>query len=218
MLYQIIAIIIPLATTPYLARVLGPYNEGIISYTNSILAYFLLFAALGTSFYGRREIARFRDDKIILSKSFWEIELLSIISSCICLIIWVIFVSFQKGELTIFFWILSVQIVAIVFDISWLYAGLERFDRISITNTSVKVFSTILIFLCVKNSTDLWKYFLIYGLGVLGGNLAMWIFLPKTVTFQRIEIKKLKTHFSQTLIYFLPTIATTIYTPVTSTI
>ena len=39
--YQILAIILPIITTPYLARVLGSNGTGIYSYTISIVTYFI---------------------------------------------------------------------------------------------------------------------------------------------------------------------------------
>ena len=53
-----------------------PDGTGIQSYTNSVVQYFAIAAALGTASYGQREIARSRDDKEALGRLFWEIELL----------------------------------------------------------------------------------------------------------------------------------------------
>ena len=58
-IYQILIIIIPFITTPYLSRVLLDVegtgsNIGIFSYTNSLVNFFIIFAALGTSAYGIR--------------------------------------------------------------------------------------------------------------------------------------------------------------------
>lgn len=62
-LYQILSVITPLITAPYISRVIGPSGIGAYSYTSSIQLYFSLFAALGTAEYGMREIARVRMDK-----------------------------------------------------------------------------------------------------------------------------------------------------------
>ena len=40
--YQIIAIILPIITTPYLSRILGAENIGTYAYTISISAYFII--------------------------------------------------------------------------------------------------------------------------------------------------------------------------------
>ena len=66
--YEILAVITPFITAPYVSRVLGADGIGIYSYTSSIMTYFTLFAALGTATYGAREIAQHRDNKIETSK------------------------------------------------------------------------------------------------------------------------------------------------------
>ena len=76
-IYQVLSLITPLITAPYISRVLGSSGVGIYSYTNSIVTYFTLFAALGTASYGQREIAMHRNDSKASSKLFWEIEFLS---------------------------------------------------------------------------------------------------------------------------------------------
>ena len=58
--YQVLVLILPLITTPYVSRVLGPEGVGINAYTNSIAQYFILLASLGISLYGNREIAYVR--------------------------------------------------------------------------------------------------------------------------------------------------------------
>ena len=52
MLYQILVLITPIITTPYLSRVLGAQGIGIFSYAQSIAAYFILFGTVGSSLYG----------------------------------------------------------------------------------------------------------------------------------------------------------------------
>ena len=52
--YQILVMIVPLITTPYLSRVLGAESIGIYSYTLSITTYFILFGSLGVAMYGQR--------------------------------------------------------------------------------------------------------------------------------------------------------------------
>lgn len=48
-LYQILSVITPLITAPYISRVIGADGIGAYSYTSSIQMYFSLFAALGTA-------------------------------------------------------------------------------------------------------------------------------------------------------------------------
>ena len=54
MVYQVLILVLPLVTTPYLSRVLGAEGIGIYGYTYSIVTYFLLFGSLGVAMYGQR--------------------------------------------------------------------------------------------------------------------------------------------------------------------
>ena len=69
LLNQMLGIIVPLITTPYLARILGAEQLGVFSYANSICYYFTLFGMLGVSNYGSREIAKVRDNYDQLSRT-----------------------------------------------------------------------------------------------------------------------------------------------------
>ena len=50
-IYQILILILPLITAPYVSRVIGSEGNGIYSYTYSVVQYFVLFAMLGLSNY-----------------------------------------------------------------------------------------------------------------------------------------------------------------------
>ena len=50
-LYEILAIIAPLITAPYVSRVFGADGVGIYSYTSAITAYFTMFSAMGIKSY-----------------------------------------------------------------------------------------------------------------------------------------------------------------------
>ena len=93
--YQVLIIILPFITTPYFSRVLGAGPIGIYSYTQSYQTYFSMFAALGTMSYGTREIARFRDDVTKRSVLFWEIELMTVVTSAICMAVWIGWILFN---------------------------------------------------------------------------------------------------------------------------
>ena len=209
--YQILTLITPLITAPYVSRIFGPSGIGIQSYTNSIVMYFTLFAALGTVTYGQREIAMHRDNKKETSKLFWEIECLSIMTTCICLLIWFTFVFLYK-EYRPYFLVQTMTIVAVMFDISWFFGGFEQFKFIVIRNTIVKILGIGCLFIFIKEKSDLLLYIGLLAATGLLGNISMWTYLPRFLV--KIDFKKLKVmrHFKETLVYFIPTIASSIYT------
>lgn len=211
LMYQILIMIIPLITTPYLSRVLGAENIGIYSYTLSITTYFILFGSLGVAMYGQREIAYNQDNKFERSKIFKEIFSLRLITLSISLLFF--YITFcNKGEYHVYYAIFMLEIIANIFDISWFFQGLEEFKKTVMRNVIVKLISVICIFLFVKTSYDLNKYILIYVLSTLLGNLSLWIYIPKYI--EKVEIKNLNVfrHFKPTISLFIPQIAIQIYT------
>ena len=210
-LYQILIIILPLITAPYIARVLGPDQSGVYDYTNSIMTYFAMFAALGTASYGVREIARVRDDAAMRSKLFWEIELMTVMTSTVCIIAWFIFIAITPHYKVIYL-VLTMGLLSTMFDISWFFAGMEQFKYTVTKNAACKLIGVILMFLFVKKEEDLLLYIIIMISSTMIGNLSMWLYVPRFV--EKVDFRTLtfRKHFHETLIYFVPTVATSIYT------
>ena len=210
-LYQILIIILPLITAPYIARVLGPDQSGVYDYTNSIMTYFAMFAALGTASYGVREIARVRDDAAMRSKLFWEIELMTVMTSTVCIIAWFIFIAITP-QYKVIYLVLTMGLLSTMFDISWFFAGMEQFKYTVTKNAACKLIGVILMFLFVKKEEDLLLYIIIMISATMIGNLSMWLYVPRFV--EKVDFRTLtfRKHFHETLIYFVPTVATSIYT------
>lgn len=211
LIYNLLTLLLPLLTTPYLSRVLGVENIGIYGFTNSIVTYFVLFGCLGTTLYGQREIAYVQDDKEKQSKVFYEIFFVKLISMFISILLYG-FSFCLDGTLSLYYQILLIYLVANVFDISWYLQGIEEFDKTVIRNLIVKVLSIILIFVLVKKTDDLWIYFTIFAGSELLGNITMWIYVPKYLNkpnFKKINLKK---HLKPILMLFIPQIAIKVYT------
>ena len=216
-LYEILVLITPFITTPYISRVLGADGVGIYSYTSSIMTYFTLFAALGTVSYGAREIAQHRDNKQQSSKLFWEIELMTVATTSICLIVWVGVIIFSQQYRPYFIALIPV-LLGTLFDISWYFTGQEKIKNIVLCNSVFKIAGIVLLFALVKRREDLILYIVINSIVTFLGHLSMWIYLPKMITKVDMRTLTFKKHFKETLVYFVPTIATSIYTVLDKTL
>ena len=108
--------------------------------------------------------------------------------------------------------ILIVQLIANLFDISWLFQGIEEFDKTVVRNLIVKLLSLVLIFVIIKTPEDLWKYFAIYVGAELIGNITLWFYLPKYLDKVNVTEFELKKHVKPAIALFLPQIAIQIYT------
>lgn len=210
---QILVLLVPLITTPYLARVLHETGNGQISYAASIISYFTLFSSLGFDTYGQRKVAAHQDDKDLKSKVFWEITLLKCVSTAIALVVFVaVFFSVGFGErYNTLILILSVQIIAIPFDIQFLFRGDEDFRIIAIRSIIIKLVGLVCIFLFVKEESDTWVYALCLSVSTLGANLTMWPAAVRRIKFANYGKICLKPHLKPAILIFLPILATTIY-------
>lgn len=208
--YQILTLILPLITTPYVSRVLGAEGIGIYSYTYSIVSYFILFGGLGIALYGKREIAYAGENKQKRKKVFWELVIFRLITLAVAIIIYYIF--FIKSDIYgIYYKIWLIELIATAFDISWFFQGMEEFKRTVTRNIAVRLISVTLIFVLVKNPNDLQKYLMIYAVADLIGNLSLWLYLPKY--FKGIKVKNINIfrHSSAIVLLFIPQIADQIY-------
>ena len=62
-LLNISNIAFPIITIPYVSRILGVDQIGEFSFVTTLVEYFVLFAALGKTLFGSREIAKLKDNK-----------------------------------------------------------------------------------------------------------------------------------------------------------
>lgn len=210
LVYQVLTLILPLITTPYLSRVLGADKIGIYSYTYSILSYFLLFGALGVALYGQREIAYVNEDKQKRKKIFWEIVICRFVTMAIAIIIY--YIAFMKnGIYSIFYRIWSLELFATAIDISWFFQGIEDFKKTVTRNVLVRIISVALIFILVKTPADLIKYITIYAIADFVGNLSLWLYLPKYFKGIKIEHINAFGHLPAIVLLFIPQIANQIY-------
>lgn len=208
---QIVSLLVPLATTPYLARILHEEGTGKISFSNSIITWFILIANLGFVVYGQRLISANRDDEYKKSKCFWEIVFLKTIFSLVSILLLFFVINFFSDVYKKLIIILGIQIFACIFDITFYFQGVENFRIIAIRTTIIKLLGLVGVFLFVKNENDLWKYCLILSGSSLFANLSMWpsiIKKIKHVSFKELSFKK---HIIPSFFLFLPTLAASIY-------
>ena len=211
LLHQILNLIVPMITTPYVSRVLGADGIGKYSYASSIMTYFTMFASLGTLNYGMREIARCRDDKPDMSSVFWGIELMTVCTTLVTLVAWFMLICLATDYKTVFFALTPLLLAAGV-DISWLYTGLEKIHYTVTVNFVCKIAGIISVFTFVKSRDDLLQYVLIMSAVTCIGNMSMWFYLPSIVTKPKLREVKIGRHFRQTLKYFITSVAISIYT------
>lgn len=211
-LYQALILIIPLILAPYLTRTLQETALGVYSYTNSIAYYFVMLSMLGISRHGQRVIAQNLSNEIALRKTFWSLFFVHILVSVFFTCTYLIYIGVCVNANKVISLIQTFYVLSALFDITWLFYGLENFKSVVIKNAFVKIVECGLIFLFVKNPEDLWKYTLICTGGICLGQLVMIpqaIKLVKPIKFSR---KDMLCHVKPLLVLSISVIAVSLYT------
>ena len=208
--YQVLAIIVPLITSAYVSRVLRPEGVGANAFTNSIIQYFILFASMGIGYYGNRQIAYVRDNRPKMAKTFWEIQIVKTIMTLVSIIAFEIFLIFYTRQFD-YMVAQSLNLIAVAFDISWFYEGVENFKVTVLKNSLVKIVSMIAIFVFIKGPYDVTLYIVVLALSTLLGNLTLWPDIYRDLP--RVKIRSLNPwiHFLPMVELFIPQIATQVY-------
>ncbi|UMU17253.1 oligosaccharide flippase family protein [Lactococcus lactis] len=211
LLYQLLMVILPLITAPYISRTIGAEGIGINAFTATIAQYFVIVAVLGTATYGNREIAYHQNDKEARSQIFWGITFVSWISATIALVSYIIVITFLKSYHTIYL-LQGLLILTSLFDISWYFMGRENFRVIVFRNFLIKIITLICILIFIKTPLDLTKYVAISTIGGFLGSLSLWPYLRKEIFKPKFKALNLSVHFKYTLALFLPQIMMQVYT------
>ena len=211
-LYQVVAIVTPIITAPYLARTIGAEGNGVYNYTLTYANFFFLFAMLGVNNYGTRMIAQVKNDKQTLSKTFWEIYTLQLILSVIFTGLYVVFCfCVFRAEERFLSLLQGLVVLASATDINWFAFGIEEFKYTTIRNLVIKILTLISIFVFVKEKADTWVYILIVECGVIMGLLVLWPLVNQKTDFYKPCIRSTIKHIRPNLLLFIPILATSIF-------
>ena len=205
--YQILTIILPIITVPYVTRIFTSEALGNYVFYNSIVSYFSLFAMLGIGVYGTKQIAAASD----VSSTFWNIYVIQLIASILAISVYVIAVFSIPQMGGIIPLIVGITLFAKMIDISWLFSGKEDFKKITIRNIVVRLIGVISIFTFVKSSDDLYLYVFLIVIFDFLGQFVMWVPAKKFIKRPSFNAKVIKKNLHPIVLLFLPQVAISLY-------
>lgn len=207
------SLIFPLITIPYASRVLDTSGMGAVSFAQSIIAYFSLFALLGVSMYGVRVCAQARDDREELSSVVEELLVILSVSTTIVFIIYLIIIyciprfSSDKPLFLIF----GIAIWLASFGVEWFYQAIEQYGYITIRSIVVKLIGLVLMFLFVHSAVDYRVYGAITVFTGYGANILNVIRLRTFITFRSVKKLNIKRHFKSMISFMISNISSGLY-------
>lgn len=199
-------------TFPYVSRVLGVEKIGLVNFVDNTVNYFLLFATMGVSLLGVREIAAVKDNIEERSKVYTNILGINLLFTAFTLVVYLLCVSFipklhQYEEL---FYIGSAKIIFTAFLIEWFFTGIENFRYITLRTIIIKTIYVILVFILI-NETDDYRLYFILTVGVITINaLINQSYIRKFVHYRWKQLQ-FKTYFKQNIVLGIYALMTSMY-------
>ena len=187
-------LLFPLITYPLIFRTLGAECYGKFQFSNSVVSYFVLLAALGVSSYAIREGSKYKNDKKKMTQFVSEIFSINLISCCFSLILLFLSLFFvaKFHDYKLIISILSINVITNTLGVEWLLITYEEFKYITFLN-------------------DLLIYTAITVLSTGGANILNFLKMKKTLNIHFVFSKALKKHLAPILILFFSTLFQQIY-------
>ena len=205
-------VIFPLITFPYVSRVLHVENIGIYNFCQSVISYFSLLAALGISTYAIREGARYRDNEEKMSLFASEVFSINFISTAFSYLILVVCILLipRFNQYSSIMVALSISIMFTLIGSEWIFQIYEDYKYITIRGILFQFISLILMFVLVRNSSDLFAYVWITVISCSGANILNAVSRRKYCKIRLTINAKILTHLAPILVLFATSVATTI--------
>lgn len=179
---------------PHVSRCLGVELMGKTSFATNVVAYFSLFALLGASVVGAREVAICRDDfkkrSAVYSSVMSVILVLSMISLVAMTVSVFIIPKFYDSRLLLL--IGSFSLIFTSLQIEWLYQGIQKFEYIAKRSILVKAIYCISIFLFVRDQNDYLIYYSLTVFSVVLNGIINLLYSRRYVkfSFRDVQLKK----------------------------
>ncbi len=213
-LYRFINIAFPLVVSIYVSRVLLVESIGEVSYAQNIASYFVSLAILGLPNYGTKIIAKIKENKEELNKSFSELFICNFITTAVSTLFYISLIAIAFRAENINLYIASGLLIVFNFlNIDWLYQGVEDYQYIALRNIVIKILALSLLFVFVRSSNDFIIYAYISSAST-GCNYILNVLHSRkyvSFTFKGINIKR---HLLVSLVLGVGVICSTLYSKV----
>lgn len=208
--------IFPLITFPYVVRVLGVENYGLVIFASAFVQYFIMISDYGFNFSAVRNISINRENKEKINEIFSSVLIVKILLFVVMSFLFLLTVEFIPvfNENYLIFYLSYVSVLGFVIYPNWFFQGIEKMELIAFPTILVRTLSVISIFIFVKVKTDILVLVFINSLSLLLiGIIGLIIVKTKfniEVKYQKPDL--IKYYFKDGWYYFISNIAISLYT------
>lgn len=202
-------------TFPYQTRILGPEIFGNIGFATSVMTYVQLVLEFGFLLSATEDIAKNRDDKKSVSSIFSAVTWCKVILVAACAVVMVVLCTFigrfKEDPLLFYLYFVAYAIFAFIPD--YLYRGIENMKVITIRSVLIKMFSTVMIFIFLKEPNQYYFVPIFTGLGNLGAVIFVLMHVRKMgYSFVKVDFKTVIGTLRRSAYYFISRVASAVYT------
>lgn len=212
---QILNLLLPLITYPYLIRILGKEIYGLVIFAQTVISYFVILVNFGFNISATKEISKHRDNYEKLSEivsSVFIIKFVLFIISIILLLILIPFIPKSDGYTVLFIISMYACFYEVIFPI-WYFQGVEQMKNITFTTLISRLIFVILIFVIIKNPGDYLYVPLIYSIGaIVAGLYSLYIvFNIHKIKFKWQKYRIIKYYIVDSFLIFASNVSISIY-------
>ncbi len=213
MLRVLVSLLFPLITFPYVSRVLQVENLGRVTYANSIITYFALFATLGVKTYATREGAALRENRETFQQFFSQVFSITILTTlgAYLVLFAMIFQVDALQEYRGLLIVLSISMLLTTLGTEWVCSAYEDYTYITIRSIAFQALACVLLLLFVRDQNDVYQYAVILVVSSAGSNILNLFYVRRYCRLRLTVHMKLRTHMKPILILFASNLATCIY-------
>lgn len=211
---NILNIIFPLITNPYLTRILSKDNYGYYNNANTWASFIMPIAAFGIYNYGIRSISKVKENSDKINHVFSKLFYLSIFTSISITTLYFLFIELGTdiSTLKILYYILGLQALFQFLNIEWMNEAYENYTFILYKTLFIRIVMLISIFTLVKVESDIIPYALIMTITTVLNYLISFLWIKKDVSFVKIPIKEILSSSKNMFIMLLLANANMLYT------
>lgn len=158
--------VFPLITVPYVSRVLGPGNYGLVEFASTVMIYFTALIVYGMNTTGTREVAEHSDDLGKVSSIFSSILFTRLFLLLVAAVLYIpsIYIVPRLAENQLLMWSAFPILIGWMLYPAFLFQGLQELKYVAGANFLIKLIATVSILLIIKEPEDFTQILLINSL------------------------------------------------------
>lgn len=204
---QLVGMLLPLITLPYVLRVIGLEKYGLIALALSLVAYFNSIVDFSFRITATRDVAVFRNSpkklNLIYSKVTTVKAIFLTLSLILLTLIIIIYPPFYEEKFI--FFSASLSLIGYMLFPEWFFQGIEKMKYITIINITVKIVFALSVFVFIREESDYKIYPLMTCLGLFFSGIAGQFVLIKKykIKYYKISFKRIRSTISANMPIFI---------------